>query len=196
MTAERIAVAVLAPRSGSRHWLHDHFRDFLHHMRGRWYLYLPVLTIWGFAYVRLFIDPAPHLPVLFNWTPSLPYHMALVQHAPHTLQRGDFIVFAFTGEAQKHYPGLRGQPFFKIVRGLPGDDVTVADRVVAINGETVGRAKTHAYDHRTLTPIAPVVIPPGHYYVQGTSPDSFDSRYRESGLVRGEQVIGIVVPLF
>jgi conjugal transfer pilin signal peptidase TrbI len=32
--------------------------------------------------------------------------------------------------------------------------------------------------------------------VQGTSPDSFDSRYRASGLVRAEQVLGTVVPLF
>jgi conjugal transfer pilin signal peptidase TrbI len=40
------------------------------------------------------------------------------------------------------------------------------------------------------------VIPPGSYYVQGSSPDSFDSRYRSSGLVRAEQVIGLVRPLF
>jgi conjugal transfer pilin signal peptidase TrbI len=32
--------------------------------------------------------------------------------------------------------------------------------------------------------------------VQGTSPDSFDSRYQDSGLVRAEQVVGVVVPLF
>ena len=82
------------------------------------------------------------------------------------------------------------------MRGLPGDTVTVADRQVAVNGENVGIAKAHAYDHRPLAPIAPTIIPPGHYYVQGTSPDSFDSRYRDSGLVRAEQVIGVVVPLF
>ena len=40
------------------------------------------------------------------------------------------------------------------------------------------------------------MIPPGHYYVQGTSTDSFDSRYRASGLVRAEQVLGTVLPLF
>ena len=119
-----------------------------------------------------------------------------MQSGPRPLQRGDFIVFSFAGEAQSRYPGLRGQPFFKIVRGLPGDTVTVADRQVAVNGENVGIAKTHAYDRRPLAPIAPTIIPPGHYYVQGTSPDSFDSRYQDSGLVRAEQVIGVVVPLF
>lgn len=172
------------------------FGDCLRHMRVRWYLYLPVFTVWGFAYIRMFADPTPHVPLLFNWTPSLPYRVALMQYGPHKLQRGDHIVFAFDGEARANYPGLSRQPFFKIVRGLPGDVVTVTGRTVAVNGQTVGIAKTHAFDRRPLDPIAPTVIPPGHYYVQGTSADSFDSRYRSSGLVRAEQVLGTVVPLF
>jgi conjugal transfer pilin signal peptidase TrbI len=119
-----------------------------------------------------------------------------VQYKAHPLQRGDYIVFAFAGEARVAYPGLDAQPFFKIVRGLPGDTVTVSGRTVAVNGQVVGTAKTHAFDRRPLEPIAPTVIPPGHYYVQGTSADSFDSRYRASGLVRAEQVLGTVLPLF
>ena len=173
-----------------------HFADFLRHVRRRWYLYLPVFAIWGFAYVRLFIDATPRLPVLFNWTPSLPYRVALLVEDAGELHRGDYVVFAFAGAAQADYPGLRGQPFFKIVRGLPGDAVTVQGRVVAINGMPVGVAKTHAHDRRPLAPIAPTVIPPGYFYVQGTSPDSFDSRYAASGLVRADQVIGRAVPLF
>ena len=172
------------------------FAEFLRHMRARWFLYVPIFAVWGFAYARLFVDPTPRLPVLFNWTPSLPYSVAVMQYGPHDLQRGDYIVFAFAGEARTDYPGLRGQPFFKIVRGLPGDTVTVSGRTVAINGQVVGTAKTHAFDRRPLDPITPTVIPPGHYYVQGTSADSFDSRYRASGLVRAEQVLGTVVPLF
>lgn len=176
-------------------WLTS-FGHFLHDLRTRWYLYLPVFAIWGFAYLRLFVDPTPRVPLLFNWTPSLPYRVALLQYGAHTLQRGDYVVFAFEGEARTAYPGLNGQPFFKLVRGLPGDTVTVTGRVVSINGEVVGTAKTHAFDRRPLEPIGAMVIPPGHYYVQGTGPDSFDSRYRASGLVRAEQVLGTVVPLF
>lgn len=174
----------------------QYFADFLRHMQRRWYLYLPIIAIWSFAYARLFIDPTPRLPLLFNWTPSLPYRVAWLQYHHPPLRRSDFIVYRFAGEAQTRYPGLRGQPFFKIVRGLPGDVVTVTGQHVAINGEDVGMAKTQAFDHRPLTPIIPTVIPFGYYYVQGTSPDSFDSRYRDSGLVRAEQVIGVVVPLF
>lgn len=170
--------------------------DFLRHMRRRWYLYLPVFSIWALAYTRLFFDATPRVPVLFNWTPSLPYTVALLHSGKPPLRRGDFIVFAFAGDGVRHYPGLAGQPFFKIVRGLPGDRVSVDGREVLINGEPVGFAKTHAFDRRPLEPIAAGVIPPGRYYVQGLSPDSFDSRYRESGLVRLEQVIGVVDPIF
>ncbi len=172
------------------------FVAFLSHMRRRWYLYLPLFTIWGFAYVRLFIDPTPRVPILVNWTPSLPYHVALMQFQRHPVVRGDLIVFAFAGEAKSHYPGLRGQPFFKRVRGIPGDVVTVIERTVFINGEPVGQAKVRAFDGHPLAPIAPVVIPPDHFYVQGIGPNSFDSRYRESGLVRADQVLGVVVPIF
>ena len=61
--------------------------DFAAHMRRRWYLYLPVFAIWAFAYTRLFIDPTPRVPVLFNWTGSLPYRVAWLQHGEHPLQR-------------------------------------------------------------------------------------------------------------
>jgi conjugal transfer pilin signal peptidase TrbI len=170
--------------------------DFAHHLRRRWYLYLPLLAIWGLAYARVFVDPTPRLPVLFNWTASLPYRVAIVQPSHRLLKRGDYVVFAFAGEAIRNYPGLQGQPFFKRIRGLPGDVVSVEGRAVSINGEPVGNAKTHAHDRRPLEPISPTVIPPDHYYVQGTGPDSFDSRYSASGLVRADQVLAVVIPIF
>ena len=196
MTLKTMPCAQSAADDGHLPGMARSTRELLRHVRRRWYLYLPVFTIWGLAYTRLFIDPTPRLPLLFNWTPSLPYHLAWVRHTPGALQRGDYIVFSFGGEAQEAYRGLRGQPFFKKVCGIPGDRITVDGRAVAINGEVVGIAKTHAHDRRPLAPIDPTVIPPGQYYVQGTSPDSFDSRYRASGLVRADQVIATVVPLF
>lgn len=198
LSSTRIPTPRLPTGSAANRWpgLRCHTAEFLRHVRRRWYLYLPVAAIWGLAYTRLYIDPTPHLPVLFNWTGSLPYRVALVHYSPHRLERGDYIVFSFAGEAQASYPGLRGQPFFKQVRGLPGDVVTVEDRAVAVNGEVVGLAKSQAFDRRPLEPIAATIIPPGHYYVQGTGPDSFDSRYRSSGLVRADRVIATVTPLF
>lgn len=168
-----------------------------HLVRRHWIALLPVLAIWSCALMRALVDPTPHLPILFNWTPSLPYTVALMHYGMQpALQRGDFIVYAFAGDAQRHYPGLRAQPFFKQVKGIPGDRVTVMGRQVFVNGVAMGLAKPTTFDRHPLTPIAETVIPPGYYYVQGTHPDSFDSRYRESGLVPMRQVIGKVTPLF
>jgi conjugal transfer pilin signal peptidase TrbI len=153
-------------------------------------------AIWALALTRVFIDHTPVLPVLFNWTPSLPYRIVVVDHGPAPLARGDLIVYAFEGEAaEREFPGLRRQPFFKRVIGVAGDVVTVEGRDVFINGRHVGRAKTHTFDRRPLDPIAPTVIPPGHVYVQGSSADSFDSRYRSSGLVSAADVVTRVRPL-
>jgi conjugal transfer pilin signal peptidase TrbI len=157
---------------------------------------LVVGAIWCLACWRLFVDHTPQIPILFNATPSLPYMLAWLHPADRPLQRGDYIVYRFDGEARQHYPGLAGQPFFKQIVGLPGQRIEVSDRQVWIDGQPVGTAKTHAHDRRPLDPIAPGLIPQGHYYVAGSSLDSFDSRYRSSGLVRADQVIGRVTPLF
>lgn len=155
-----------------------------------------VLLVWALALLRLLVDPTPRVPLLVNWTGSLPYTLAWLDRSPRVLQRGDLVVYRFDGTAIAHYPGLRRQPFFKRIAGLPGDRVTVQGRTVAVNGVDVGTAKDRAWDRRPLQPIAPGVVPPGHFYAQGSTADSFDSRYRSSGLVRVDQVLGVARPIF
>src|SRR3990167_1659177 len=79
------AVAIPATRPGLRRRILWCVGNFLRHARQRWYLYLPIIAIWSLAYVRLFIDATPRVPILFNWTPSLPYRVAWLQHGPHPL---------------------------------------------------------------------------------------------------------------
>ncbi len=179
-----------------RHLAHS-FTHLARHTRAHWLAYGCVFSIWGLAFTRVFIDPTPRLPVLFNWTPSVPYRVAIVRYGGQkALGRGDFIIYAFEGDAQRTYPGLHAQPFFKQIRGVPGDRITVAGRQVFVNNQAVGIAKAHTFDGHPLDPIGALVIPAGHYYVQGSNPDSFDSRYLASGLVRTSQVIGKVTPIF
>ena len=183
-------------RVGLSQWLLQGSRVVLFDLRRHWVMSVLVAAIWVLALVRLFAHHVPVLPLLFNWTPSLPHKVALVDFRSSSVDRGDLVVYAFEGPAgEKAYPGLRHQALFKRVAGVAGDVVTVQGRDVFVNGVLVGRAKTHAFDHRLLDPIAPTVIPAGHLYVQGTSPDSFDSRYSLSGLVRVQDVRSRVIPL-
>ena len=87
-------------------------------------------------------------------------------------------------------------PYLKTVRGLPGMTVRVgADGTATVGGVRLGRAKTHALDGRLLAPVAPGVIPPGHYYLHADHVDSHDSRYAEIGLVPRRRILGRALAL-
>lgn len=158
---------------------------------------LAVLFVIGvLAFQRLFVDPVPRVPLLFNWSASLPYRVAWLERGATRLDRGDFVLYAFSGKAVADYPGLAGQPFFKVVAGLPGDPIRVEDRNVFVADHYVGFAKLRTFDGRSLTPVESSVVPAGHYYVRGSGADSFDSRYREAGFVAPAQIVGKVTPWF
>ena len=192
-----MSAGIAARPAGVLSWWAGGARSLGRDVRRRWWLYGLIAAVWCLALLRLFVPHVPVLPVMFNWTPSLPYSVVYVDYWHGPPRRGDLVVYRFTGEAgQRDYPGLKDQAFFKRVAGVPGDSVTVVGRDVFVNGVAVGRAKTHAFDRRPLQPIAPMVIPPGLLYVEGTSPDSFDSRYRSSGLVAVRDVRATVRPIF
>jgi conjugal transfer pilin signal peptidase TrbI len=185
-----------SPRGRFVRWIATGARLLRVDLHRRWWLFAILALVWVLASMRLFVHHTPVLPVLINWTPSVPYRIVYVDYFDRALRRGDLVVYSFEGQAsERDYPGLKGQPLFKRVVGLPGDAVTVSDREVFVNGFAVGHAKTHTFDRRPLDPIEATVIPPGFLYVQGTSPDSFDSRYRNSGLVRQADVKAKVRPL-
>ncbi len=87
-------------------------------------------------------------------------------------------------------------PWLKTVRGLPGMAVSVGPQgKVFLDGEPVGRAKTHALDGRALAVIAPGVIPSGHYFLHADHRDSHDSRYAGIGLVPRERILGRAIAM-
>lgn len=187
----------MSSASSARAWV----RRLPVHMRGlagdAWrygWVSLPLAALWVLAAMRLFVDPTPRIPLLFNWSASLPYHVAWLERGVSRLNRGDLVLYSFAGKAAGHYPGLARQPFFKIVAGLPGDRIRVEDRNVFVGGNFVGFAKLRTFDGWPLTPVQVAVVPAGHYYVRGSAADSFDSRYSEAGFVSADEVIGKVTP--
>ena len=191
------AVTPSTARAGFLGWWARGFRNLGVELTRRWYVFAILCLIWTLAALRVFGSHTPLLPILFNVTPSIPYRVVWADYGTRQFARGDLIVYSFRGPAANaDYPGLRGQPFFKRVVGVAGDVVAVQGREVFVNGASVGVAKTHSFDRRPLAPIVPGVIPAGQLYVQGTSADSFDSRYRASGLVPVASVTAKVRPLF
>jgi conjugal transfer pilin signal peptidase TrbI len=169
----------LAPARRWAEWLRRALTPLRTEIRRRWLLHVIIVLLFAAGYQHL----------LFNLTPSLPYVLAVLDRGA-SVERDDLIVFRFQGAEIGPY--LKGQWFFKRVVGLPGDTVSVEGQNVFINATYVGFAKPRTRAGEPLQPIAPGPIPPGRYYVQGTHPDSFDSRYRVNGLIGAEQIVGVV----
>ena len=99
------------------------------------------------------------------------------------IHRGDIIVF--------RYPLDPDTDFVKRVIGLPGDTVTIDDKVVSINGKPlvepyVVHDDPQIYPNQPALPepyrsrdhFGPVVVPQGQYFAMGDNRDrSSDSRY-------------------
>lgn len=128
--------------------------------------------------------------ILINQTQSLPNWIFIVDKgvAP---ARGDMV--AFTPGPNPYYP--ERLPFVKIVRGLPGDQVSIEGVEIAVNGERLGAIKSLTGANPNVTAIDPGTIPSGAYFVWSPSPDSFDSRYKEIGYVETRRIIGRARPL-
>jgi conjugal transfer pilin signal peptidase TrbI len=123
--------------------------------------------------------------VALNLTESLPGTIFLIEKGV-TPARGELV--AFRWEANWPYP--HGSIFVKKLIGLPGSVVTAKERDFFVDGKPVGRAKERARTGEALD-IGPLgIVPERHYYVAGSHPDSLDSRYRLTGWVGLNQIIG------
>ncbi len=126
-----------------------------------------------------------------NLSPSMPWTLARVEYGrlPHL---GELMLYEYRGSMR----GLPSNTFFKEVAGIPGDVISLEGRAVWLGACYMGLAMPATRKGERLTPIAPGVIPAGHFYAKGEHPSSFDSRYRESGLVPFDAVIGVAHPVF
>ncbi|MES2353141.1 MAG: S26 family signal peptidase [Pseudomonadota bacterium] len=150
----------------------------------RWFI------VYAFAATAVFIFHQ-HFIFGINASPSLPYTLFLV-HKGAPVERGQLVAFRWNGAGP--YP--EGVTFVKIAAGVPGDRVVRDGRAFYVNGVFVGIAKTHTGLGRPLEVSAPGVLPPGHYYVAATHPDSLDSRYRMTGWIPQERIIGRAYAIF
>ncbi len=127
-----------------------------------------------------------------NATPSLAYTLCIIAKGDLDLRRGDLAAFRWHGGGP--YP--KGAVFTKVLRGLPGDEVTRVGREFFVNGEPVGHAKLFSRGREPLVAGPTGVIPEGHYFVSGTHPDSLDSRYALTGWIPRRALIGKAYVVF
>jgi conjugal transfer pilin signal peptidase TrbI len=134
----------------------------------------------------------------FNITHSLPGHVYLIKkwERNDVINKGNIVAFRWHGGG-KYDPYPAGFTFMKVVRGLPGDVVTVQGREFFVNGQSVGVAKQFTgFGHHPLAMGKTGVIPPGVFYAWAPNPDSLDSRYAITGWIPFSVIKGKAVCLF
>lgn len=150
----------------------------LHDRLSRWF----PIVLWAMAAQLAF---GRSYFVALNLTESLPGTIFLVEK---DVMPQRFELMAFRWEPNWPYP--HGCIFVKKLIGLPGSIVTAEGRNFFVDGNPVGHAKERAKSGESLE-IGPVgIIPPRHYYVAGTHPDSLDSRYLLTGWIEQNQIVG------
>jgi len=110
------------------------------------------------------------------------------------VERGALVAFRTDDRMTPWYS--QGTIFIKQVAALSGDRVDVDEQGMHVNGQTV--TDTLLLTDTLNKPVEAFtrseVVQSGHYWVLGTSPDSFDSRYW--GPIQRDQVIGMATAVF
>ena len=126
-------------------------------------------------------------PIYYNSTESLPQKIFIAKKNYKEIKKGDYVVIDHDGD--RH---------IKFVAGVGGDKVSVVQGMIFVAGENVGQFYQDTEGLKmTITPVeGDFIIPRGFLYVAGTHPKSYDSRYKEYGLVPLKDIIGIACPIF
>lgn len=123
--------------------------------------------------------------------PCMPWRVFLLDaRRPVQISTGDIVSFR-PGNIGR---GLDGELLVKRVRAVAGDQITIRDDLLYINGEPIDKLwlmKTLGHPPGSLDKS--YVVPAGSYFVVGTARESYDSRYW--GTLRLDQVTGSARPL-
>ncbi len=126
--------------------------------------------------VILLILIVSQICIVFTTSPSVPYSVCLLVYNLKP-QKGDLCAFKF-----------KDRRFIKYILGKAGDRISNIQGTIYIGSNKVGKVR----NVNNLTPINEGIIPDGYMFVAGTHPDSFDSRYKEFGLIRKANLEGKV----
>jgi len=120
---------------------------------------------------------------------SVPYKWFITLKQFGALERGQYVIF------QQRVDGNWGLLVKQII-GMPGDQIIVKPEGYWVGATYVGTAKKFSRRGKPLLWVAPKIIPDHQYFVAGSNPDSFDSRYEEIGLIKKERILSRAFPLW
>ncbi len=133
-----------------------------------------------------------HWRLVYNYTNSLPQTFFFIELGKKDVARGDYIAFYPPKKATAGHE----MPFVKKVVCLPGEKLDRFGKDFFCEGVKVASAKAFSLKNEPLVPAEPQVLADDDYFVVGTHPDSFDSRYIQFGPINRCRFIGKAHPIF
>jgi len=124
-----------------------------------------------------------------NETDSLPQKIFIIKKGTPSFDKGDYILFRKRSIAEYN------RPFIKRVAAVEGDKIKIQDHRFYINDFYLATAKSQNLKGETTNLIEEGTVPQGKYFVYAPHKNSFDSRYKEVGLVDDSDVLGIAYPI-
>ena len=123
-----------------------------------------------------------------NTSESLPQKLFVRWRSHAKPERGVYVSF---------FHPMTSEKLAKQVVGIPGDTIQVHARKVLVNGQSFGTClEKSPRSGKLYTPIESGVIPEGFVFVHAPHIESFDSRYREFGLVSIASLREVLCPVF
>lgn len=123
----------------------------------------------------------------FSVTPSLPYFVFLIDKKDLEFKKNDLLVFKYPGKNIYNYK--TDESFVKILSCVPGEILKTNENYEYFcNGKNIGKALLLDGSGKSITPFFfNGVIPNNKYFVIGTHPKSWDSKYW--GFVSKDRII-------
>ncbi|MFN6414722.1 MAG: signal peptidase I [Pseudomonadota bacterium] len=125
-------------------------------------------------------------------------HLHVIKNTTHSMPERYFVHFSHLkpkrGDITLVYNTFTQGNLIKRIIGEEGDKVSYDKQgEIWVGNKRVGKVYPTTRDGRPLRPIPTLVIPKGYVFLYAPHPRSFDSRYREVGLVHRHQLQGRLI---
>lgn len=158
---------------------------------------LTTLIVWSTIIIIYFISR--FYQTQWNSTTSMPQKLWITHVGDKNLKRNDYVVFMF-----HDYRMQDAEDFEYVVKqigAISGDTIVVKRNKSGISyilpdGSTYSVFATLLGNYFTPLTYKNLIIPKGCYFVHGQHNPTFDSRYKEFGLVCEGQIYGKTYPIF
>ena len=131
--------------------------------------------------------------IVRNYSESLPYHFVIVKKGVLPSKKDQIFVFYVRDNPLLKVAKIK---FIKLAGGLPGDVIDVHKKEIFINKNSIGLIKPYSKKGEPLNAVASGKIPQGKFFAYTPHKDSFDSRYKEIGLINEKDIIGVAIFAF